>query len=288
MSQTNFDDATLILVGHGATDNPGSREPVLKAGEILRERGIFGQVLEGFYRAEPPIRSLWDQVSGNRVFVCPLTISEGWFTNQIVPREIGLQGPRPAGQPDRQHRDGREVYFCVSLGDHPLMTDLLIRRAQDALQQSPGERATDPTRTAVFIAGHGTKRNKQSRQAIEDQVERIQKRQIFGEVHPTFMLEEPTIVDCWKATQLPDLVLVPFFMANGLHTLEDIPVMLGMNEADVRGRLQRGEPTWINPTSHGPQRLWYTPAIGSDPSLVDLVMERVLEAGALPQPAGQG
>ncbi|MFM1941463.1 MAG: hypothetical protein RI897_445 [Verrucomicrobiota bacterium] len=288
MPQPNFQDATLILVGHGATDNPGSTEPLLNVGRVLRKRGIFGQVLEGFYRAEPSIRSLWDQVSQTRVFVCPLTISEGWFTNQIVPRELGLKGPRPAGQPDRQFREGREVYCCVSLGDHPLMTELLIRRAREALLEAPGERPTDPKHTAVFVAGHGTKRNKQSRQAIEDQVERIQHRQIFGEVHPTFMLEEPLIADCWKATRLPDLVLVPFFMANGLHTLEDIPVMLGVSETEVRERLRRGDATWLNPTSQGPQRLWYTPAIGSDPALVDLVMERVLEAEALPQTAGQG
>jgi sirohydrochlorin cobaltochelatase len=168
------------------------------------------------------------------------------------------------------------------------MTDLLIRRAQETLSGAPGDAPADLKRTAVFIAGHGTQRNKQSRGAIEDQVKRIQERGIFGEVHPTFMLEEPAIPDCWKATNLPNLVLVPFFMANGLHTLEDIPVMLGMDETEVRERLMRGDPTWVNPTSKGPQRLWYTPAIGTDSSLVDLVMQRVLEAEALPQPAGQG
>jgi hypothetical protein len=42
--------------------------------------------------------------------------------------------------------------------------------------------------------------------------------------------------------------MVPFFISDGLHSYEDIPVMLGAPERVVRERLQQGQPTWRNPT----------------------------------------
>ena len=41
------------------------------------------------------------------------------------------------------------------------------------------------------------------------------------------MLEEPQIADCWRIAKTRNLVLVPYFISDGLHVSEDIPVLLG-------------------------------------------------------------
>ena len=129
----------------------------------------------------------------------------------------------------------------------------------------------------MFIAGHGTSNNENSRKAIERQVEIIRARNIYGEVHPLFMEEEPRIGDCYSLASARNLVVVPFFISDGLHSFEDIPEMLGEPRTAVQERLKSGRPTWRNPTEREGKRIWYTASIGSEPHLADVILERVRE-----------
>ena len=130
----------------------------------------------------------------------------------------------------------------------------------------------------MFVAGHGTGRNENSRQAIERQADLIRAQNVYGEVHAIFMEEEPRIGDCYRLAQLRNLIVVPFFISDGLHSYEDIPVMLGEPERIVRDRLKQGRPSWRNPTEKQGKLLWYTASIGSEPHISDVIFERVREA----------
>ncbi len=72
--------------------------------------------------------------------------------------------------------------------------------------------------------------------------------------------------------------MVPFFISDGLHAREDIPVMLGEPAEVVQERLRRGEPTWRNPTEKHGKRVWYASSIGTEPHIADVILERVREA----------
>jgi sirohydrochlorin cobaltochelatase len=72
--------------------------------------------------------------------------------------------------------------------------------------------------------------------------------------------------------------VVPFFISDGLHSHEDIPVMLGAPERTVKSRLKAGQPTWRNPTEQKGRLVWYAASIGSEPFVADVVLERVREA----------
>jgi sirohydrochlorin cobaltochelatase len=157
---------------------------------------------------------------------------------------------------------------------------VILARARDIVQQYPVPRQPNPADTALFIAGHGTGNNENSRKAIERQVELIQARHEYAEVHPVFMEEEPRIGDCYQMAKAANLVVVPFFISDGLHSYEDIPVMLGEAEAVVRERLDRRQPTWRNPTEREGKLLWYAASIGSEPHIADVILERVREAEA--------
>ena len=56
--------------------------------------------------------------------------------------------------------------------------------------------------------------------------------------------------------------------------------MLGEPKKAVQERLHGGEPTWRNPTEKHDKLLWYTPAIGTEPLVADVILERVREAAA--------
>ena len=77
--------------------------------------------------------------------------------------------------------------------------------------------------------------------------------------------------------------MVPFFISDGLHSYEDIPMMLGEPERLVKSRLAAGQPTWRNPTEKKGKLLWYAPSIGNEPHIADVILERVREAAASAQ-----
>ena len=76
------------------------------------------------------------------------------------------------------------------------------------------------------------------------------------------------------------MVVAPFFISDGLHSFEDIPVMLGAPRAVVRERLKLGQPPWRNPTEREGKRLWYAASVGSEPLMAEVILERVRESAA--------
>ena len=275
-----FSNDALVLIAHGSTVNVQSSAPTRRLAEELRARNIFAEVACAFNLEQSKIDDVPKLVSAQRIFVVPVTISEGHFTEQTIPHRLGLAA---AGQTDYeriQQRDGRTIIYCHPIGTHASMTDVLLARAREVVAKHPFPRAPKPAETALFIAGHGTQKNANSRKAIEVQVGAIAALGEYADVQPVFMEEAPFIADCFTATEAPHIVMVPFFIADGLHTVEDIPVLLGEPEARVKKRLAAGQPTWRNPTERKGKLLWYTEAIGSEGSeagLVEVILARAKE-----------
>jgi sirohydrochlorin cobaltochelatase len=271
-----FSDAALVLLGHGSTVNADSAAPTHQHADALRSRGEFAQVLTGFWKEHPAFSGVLRGVHTPRVFVVPLFISEGYFTEEVIPRELGLATRGQTEFPKIQDRDGRKIHYCGPVGTHARMTEVILSRAREAVGSGP--EAPSPSETSLFIAGHGTSNNENSRRAIEDQVLLIRSREIYHDVHPIFMEEDPRIADAYTLGETRNLIVVPFFISDGLHSYEDIPVMLGASADTVQERFRRGEPTWINPTTLHGKRVWYGRSIGTAPMLADVVMDRVRES----------
>lgn len=277
MSDYDFSDAALVLVGHGSTLNADSSAPNYQHADELRRRGIFAQVIECFWKLEPGIAGVLRGVYVPRVFIVPLFISEGYFTEQVIPRELRLCQNDQPGFPRIQQRGSQTLYYCGPVGTHKSMTEVLLARAREVVEKFPFPRQPKPEETTLFIAGHGTTNNENSRKAIEQQVGLIRDRNIYAEVHPAFMEEEPRIEDCYRMTSTRNLVMVPFFISDGLHSFEDIPEMLGEPKRVVQERLRSGKPTWRNPTEKRDKLVWYSSSIGSEPHIADVILERVHE-----------
>ena len=273
----DFSNDALVLIAHGSTVNAESSAPTRRLAEELRAQNIFAEVACAFNLEEPKIDDVPKLVSAERIFIVPITISEGHFTEQTIPHRLGLAAAGELEYERIQQREGRTLIYCHPIGTHASMTAVLLARARAIVEQHPFPRAPKPAETALFIAGHGTEKNANSRKAIEAQVEAIRARGEYADVQPVFMEEAPFIADCFTATEAPHIVMVPFFIADGLHTVEDIPVLLGEPAARVKKRLTAGHPTWRNPTGRKGKLVWYTEAIGNEPGLVDVILERADE-----------
>jgi sirohydrochlorin cobaltochelatase len=268
----NFSEAALVVLGHGTTQNDDSAAPVFQHAAELRRRKIFAEVREAFWKQEPQIEKVLPEISASRVFIVPLFISEGYFSDEVIPRELGFSEHSTL---NTQHST---IFYCQPVGTHDSMTRVLLARANEIVETFPFPRAPKPKDITLFIAGHGTEKNANSRKAIERQVELIRAMNLYAGVHVIFMEELPGIADCYKLARTKNLVVVPFFISDGLHTQGDIPVMLGEAQRTVRQRLATGQPTWRNPTEKNGKLVWYSPAIGSEPHMADVILERVKEA----------
>ena len=272
MPPENFSDAALIVLGHGSTKNDESSAPVYQHAAELRRRGIFADVREAFWKQDPQIKNVLADISEPRIFIAPLFISEGYFVSEVIPKALGFL-------PGHSTLDTRHstLFFCQPIGTHDRMTSVLLSRAREVADQHPFPRAPKTQDTTLFIAGHGTEQNENSRKAIDRQVEIIRATNEYAAVHAVFMEEEPRINKCYELTQTRNVIVVPFFISDGMHAREDIPVLLGEPERLVKERLANGQPTWRNPTERNDKLVWYASAVGTEPQIADLILERVRE-----------
>ncbi len=273
----NYTDATLIILGHGSTQNQDSAKPVFQHAQTVRRQGIFADVKEAFWKQDPKLDDVLKEVRSDRVFIVPLFISEGFFTERVIPEALGFKRVEDEQWSRTMECDGRKFHFTKPVGTHPGITDVLVSKARSITDEFPFPRKAKPEQTSLFIAGHGTPQNADSRKSIEHQVELVRAMNIYAEVQPCFLEEAPLIADVPTLAQCKNIIVVPFFISDGLHTVEDIPVLLGEPKKTVRKRIEAGLPTWRNPTEKNDKLIWHASAIGTDPLIAEIVLARVHE-----------
>jgi sirohydrochlorin cobaltochelatase len=254
--------AALILIGHGSTMNPDSSAPTHLHADEIRRRGLFCEVACCFWKEEPNMREVYEMVESDVIYIVPNFISEGYFCQQVLPRELRVEGPIT-------HRDGKTIHYCDPVGIHPNMTRLLLQRADEVAPGVPRDQ------TSLIIVGHGTNLNENSRKVIEDQVSLISNGGYgFAEVVDAYMEEAPFVADWAKMTSAPNVVVVPFFIADGLHSFQDIPVLLGMREETGAALSELGV-FHQNPHQLQGRLLYYSGAIGTEPLMADVILDQV-------------
>jgi sirohydrochlorin cobaltochelatase len=257
-------DAALLIVGHGSTVNPDSSAPSLAQAAAIRQRGVFCEVACCFWKEEASLRDallLFDDPAIREVYVVPNFISEGYFTQTVIPRELKLDGRLT-------NRPGGQVWkYCEPVGNHPAVTELLLRRAREV---APRVREAE---TTLLIVGHGTALNDNSATAAKREAEKVGALGIYAAVQNAYMEEAPLISDWSYLTTTPHVVVVPFFISDGLHSYQDIPILLGI-ESEVTGAASQREIFRHNPHRLHGRDLYYASAIGTEPKFAEIIVEQ--------------
>jgi sirohydrochlorin cobaltochelatase len=260
-------NTALLIVGHGSTVNPDSSGPTWSHAAEIRRRKVFTDVGCAFWKEEPSLRdalSLFDPAAIREVYVVPNFISEGYFTQTVIPRELELKGPLT------KRTDGQVWRYCEPVGNHAGMTELLLQRAA---QVAPG---VDPAETTLLVVAHGTDLNENSAAAAKREVAKIRAIGKYRAVLNVYM-EEPPLVSDWRGlVETANLVVVPFFISDGLHSYEDIPRLLGIQPPEAVSKLRKryGDIFHHNPYRLDGHTLFYAPSIGTDPRIADIVIEQ--------------
>ncbi|PWU11741.1 MAG: cobalamin biosynthesis protein CbiX [Verrucomicrobia bacterium] len=252
-------NAALIIVGHGSTVNPDSSLPTHVHAATIRKRRIFRETVCCFWKEEPSMREVYHMLESKEVYIVPNFISEGYFTQTVIPRELELQGALT-------RKEERTIKYCPPVGSHPKMTELLLRQVAKVAPGVPSEQTT------LIIAGHGTDLNENSAKAVKKQVAQIRGR--YAEVIAAYMDDVPKISDWALLATQPNVVIVPFFISDGLHSYQDIPVMLGITSEPSMAASQT-EVFRHNPYELRGKKLFYASAIGTEPAFAEVILDQV-------------
>jgi sirohydrochlorin cobaltochelatase len=249
--------SALLIVGHGSTVNPASSAPTLMHAATIRRRRIFAEVACCFWKEEPSLRDalfFFREPAIRDVYVVPNFISEGYFTRTVIPRELELTGAQT------ERSTGQVWNYCAPVGNHESMTGHLLERARAI---APGIVEKE---TSLLIVAHGTSLNDNSAVAAKEQAERVRAVGRFAAVLNVYMEEPPLVSDWLNLTKTHNVVVVPFFISDGLHSYEDIPALLGIDKIQPHGASGAYE-------LQG-RSLFYSTAIGTDSRFADVIIEQ--------------
>jgi sirohydrochlorin cobaltochelatase len=237
----------LVIVGHGSHLNEDSSLPVYEHAARIRETGEFDEVVECFWKEEPSMRHVLDTIESEDIYVVPAFISEGYFTQQVIPRELGLEGPV-------SRKEEKTVRYAGPLGAFERMPDVILERTEDLMR---GRKVSG--RTALVLLGHGTDLNKNSGGVIYLNAGRIRERGIYDLVEVGFLDQDPEIGVVVDRVEAENVILIPLFIAEGWHTRETIPEDLGLvGEVTLRDD----------------KTIFYGAPVGTHPSMANLIIAR--------------
>ena len=144
MIEQDSSQAALVLIGHGSTKNDDSGAAVFHQADELRRRRLFAQVQEGFWKQEPRVLQVVPQLAQSKVFLVPLFISEGYFSEDVIPRALGFN-PQAEAESGRVRTVGEQVlFYCRPVGSHPSMTKVLLSRAEAVIRQFQSSSSSNP------------------------------------------------------------------------------------------------------------------------------------------------
>jgi len=227
-----------LLVGHGSERTPSSMDPVRRACDAF-PRAEWSDVQVGSFRNAPSIAEAVAALDADAFVVVPFALAAGWFATEVVPEAVrAAAGDRP--------------YRCsAALGTDPRFADVAATRFVDALHAC----GWDAMASALLLAAHGTPRNPASGDTVRAAVARLCG--IASEVTVGFLDDAPETHDALDALQARQIVIVPWFLADGAHPRRDLPGQLGLAP----------DPPLDRAVTHAGRLLAFTSAVGEHPDV---------------------
>ena len=160
----------------------------------------------------------------------PWFLANGYFTTKILKREFA-------------ETVGVECRVTEPIGMRPEILGHFQKRAERLLAVKNWK----PSQVSLLVASHGTLLHAGSSGAAVGLAEQLAK-DGYRTARAVFLEEEPKIADWRLVIQQGPVVVLPHFLAGGLHGSEDVPELLGISGAEEgwykseKGEVGYGEP----------------------------------------------
>jgi len=246
MSKLNSDDFGILLISHGSSLPYSEETFALIAKKYIAKTGHNTEV--GYMKvAEPSISKAIEILSSKndnlkKIIAMPVFLAPGIHTNIDIPIILGLKPKETDPRcPDGNYPDDHylkqidpinfngEIDLIDCIGPDSLIIDIINKRVESAIKTS--DKNINPEKTAVLLVSHGSRLN-YNREFITDVYNQYKNQSKFHVGQGFMELCEPTIAQgIEKMVNIADfhrLIVVPVFIAPGVHTTRDIPTILGI------------------------------------------------------------
>ncbi len=239
-------NTAVILVSHGST-LPYAEDVFSEIKEkFIKKTGIATEI--GYMKVSEPtiagaVEILKEEVDDlDKIIALPVFLAPGIHTNIDIPLLLGLNplevDPRcPDGNYPPEHYlstagdvdfDG-EIELLSSIGPKDELLDIINKRISEALAKSELKDA----KTGILLVSHGSRLNYNKEFATE-LYNKFEKTCDLPSSFGFMELCGPSIPESINKlvdeNDLERLVVVPVFIAPGMHTTHDIPHILGLLE----------------------------------------------------------
>ncbi|BBL62172.1 sirohydrochlorin nickelochelatase [Methanobrevibacter arboriphilus] len=304
-------DFGVLLISHGSS-LPYAEE-IFK--DILEKYiSLTGHNAEVGYMkvAKPSISEAIDNLLDRnnnikRIIAMPVFLAPGIHTNIDIPIILGLEpketDPRcPDGNYPEDHYlmeskpinfDG-EINLIGCIGPDPQIINVINKKIESTVFESNKDVSAD--KTGVLLVSHGSRLN-YNREFITD-IYNQYKSQTDYSVSQGFMeLCEPTIAQSintmLESKDLDRIIVVPVFLAPGVHTKRDIPTILGiLEDEDINSTHFSNDHSHSHTHSHDHSHaqshdhahgglvefdgeILYTEPLGSDDVIIEILKNRI-------------
>ncbi len=247
--------AALILAAHGSHISANTAGIVWGYVDRLRRLGVADEISACFWKEPPAFSQVLDTVIADEVVIVPVFTAQGYFTQQVLPCEMGLTGALTV-------RDKRRIHLTPTIGEHKLLNSIVDQRLNDTIRRFD----LSPDETAAAIIGHGTRRNRGSRDAARRQADRLRRLGWLREVVAVYLDDEPDIPSVYDSTRAKNIIALPYFLAEGSHVSRDVPRALGISGRNTPEAVQD-------------RVVYYREPVGADESICQVILELARATG---------
>ncbi len=242
-----IDNNGVLLISHGSTLPYGEVTFNEIKDKFIDRTGFATEV--GYMKVSQPsiagaVENLKDKVDNlNKITAIPVFLAPGIHTNIDIPILLGLNpletDPRcPDGNYPEKHYlsiaddvdfDG-EIELLPAIGSDDRLLEFINKRIDESLSDSELD---ENAKTGVLLVSHGS-RLKYNKIFISELFDKFAKTTDYPCNFGFMELVEPNIPTAIKSLldedEIERLIVVPVFIAPGVHTTNDIPVILGLKE----------------------------------------------------------
>ena len=237
----------IILISHGSSLPYGEVTFNEIKDKFINKTGLPTEV--GYMKVSTPsiagaVENLKDEVEDlDKIIAVPVFLAPGIHTNIDIPILLGLnpleEDPRcPDGNyPDDHYLsiaddvdfDG-EIELLPPIGPDDDLLKFIDKKIEEVLSESElGEDA----KTGILLVSHGS-RLKYNKEFTTSLFSKFEKTTDYPCNFGFMELEEPSIPEAIdtliEANEIDRLIVIPIFIAPGVHTTSDIPTILGLKE----------------------------------------------------------
>lgn len=303
--ENNSDDFGVLLISHGSSLPYASNTFDEILNKYIDSTGHNTEI--GYMKVAEPsisqaISKLNEKKNISKIIAMPVFLAQGIHTNIDIPIILGLNpletDPRcPNGNyPDDHYLsnldsidfDG-DINLIDCIGPDSTIIDIIKKRIDSSLKSSKLE--IESEKTGILLVSHGSRLN-YNREFITDVFNQYRKNVNFAVGQGFMELMGPTIPQAInelnKNNDLERLIVVPVFIAPGVHTTHDIPKILGLideNSSKTHSHTHHHPDNHSHSHNHSHEHvlekiefegeILYADPIGSDSLLIDIIKERI-------------